>query len=476
MVVRKVPPLKVVVDTVFENRTDTGNAKRMAALYADKIRYCPTFKAWYVWDGRIWARDTSLEIMKLAKATVRTMTREAVLHPDDEERRKRIQHCLSAESTAKLRAMVENAQSELVLRPEEMDADPYLLCVENGTLDLRTGKLRRHDPADFITLMAPVEFLPAATDDRWEELLKRFVRDDDGKEEFLRRAAFASLTGTTSDKVFINLYDDNDGNTGKTTFIESLIRVWGPYAAIVNAESFLSKAHGSPGIRSDIAALAGKRLVVSSETPPGRKLDTALMKKLTQGGGKYQFERKFENPWEGDITFTIWLDGNSVAKANAEDSPLFDRWRLTPFKHKFVGKPDKRWLERAAASPEFRAAVLAWVVAGRRTWLADGVGSAPSVDKAGVEVRETMDPLRDFWEQCCRFGSDAYFTPSALLMERYETWCLGQPGAPRPINKASFEALLKSRGAMNKPRRVDGRLVRGWAGVQLRKPFVLKRN
>jgi phage/plasmid-associated DNA primase len=53
------------------------------------------------------------------------------------------------------------------------------------------------------------------------------VRADPGKEEFLQRAAFASLTGDTSDKAFMNPYDENVGNTGKTTFIESLLATFG---------------------------------------------------------------------------------------------------------------------------------------------------------------------------------------------------------------------------------------------------------
>jgi putative DNA primase/helicase len=465
-------------DDVYRHMTDTGNAERFAMLFGELTRYCPALKGWFIWNGRIWARDDGLQIMTMAKKTVRQMLTEAATIADDDDRKARFKHCFASESVAKLRAMTEAAQSDLVVRPQELDANPYLLCVENGTLDLRTGELREHDPADLITLMAPVEYKPNATEPRWEELLDKFVRPDDGKEAFLQRAAFASLTGTTSDKVFINLYDENDGNTGKTTFSESLLVALGPYGGIVNAEAFLTRPNGAPAIRSDLAALAGKRMVVSSETPPGRKLDTALMKKLTQGGGKYVFERKYENPWEGDITFTIWLDGNSVAKANAEDNPLFDRWRLTPFKHKIAkASVDKRWMEKAAASPQYRSAVLAWAMKGRVAWLKEGIGSAPSVDAATAEVRAEMDPLRRFWDERCHFAphtaADPHFATRAMIWQCYSEWVAGQPNT-RAINEDSFMALLKAHDVKYALTRFGGKPTWGWQGIRLEAPVNIR--
>src|SRR3954453_9039826 len=77
---------KAAAKPLYEHRTDTGNARRMAALYAGKILFCATFRAWLIWNGRYWARDESLEIERLAKQTVEQMHREAREHPNEEER------------------------------------------------------------------------------------------------------------------------------------------------------------------------------------------------------------------------------------------------------------------------------------------------------------------------------------------------------------------------------------------------------
>lgn len=469
VVVEAIEP-EVPIEEIYQHRTDTGNARRMVALHRDSIRYCPALKSWFIWNGRVWARDLTLEIMKIAKATVIQMHKEATDIEDDEKRKARVGWCLASESTGKLKAMVENAQSELVITPNDLDADPFVLCCENGTLDLKTGELRDHLPGDLITFMAPVRYEPLTVDVRWEEVLDLFVRPEDGKEVFLQRAAFASLTGDTTDKCFINLYDEANGNTGKTTFIESILSVLGPYGATVNAEAFLASPHGSSkGIRSDLAMCAGKRMVVSSETPPSRRLDTALMKKLTAGAGTYQYEEKYANPWQGRITFTIWLDGNSVAKANAEDHPLFNRWRLTPFKHQLPrGRVDPKWVERVTADGSYRAAVLAWAMKGRVAWLRKGIGTARVIEQAVAEIRDEMDPLREFWR---RFEFDpngpegsVFFVASRAMKSAYEAWANVE--MDRPLRETDFVALLKAKGVANGTQKKDGKVARGWFGVR----------
>jgi putative DNA primase/helicase len=45
--------------------------------------------------------------------------------------------------------------------PEHLDKDPYLLNCLNGTINLKTGTLKKHCKTDLLTKLAPVEFDPA---------------------------------------------------------------------------------------------------------------------------------------------------------------------------------------------------------------------------------------------------------------------------------------------------------------------------
>ena len=150
--------------------TDLGNAERLVQLQGHDLRYCHPWWKWLVWDRKRWKIDDTGEVYRRASDTVRTMYAEASRLEaeasqlgDDatEERRKRLAEVAEAlsewarksESRSRIEAMVRLAQSRPgipVLR-HELDSDNWVLNCENGTLDLRTGRLKEHRREDFIT-------------------------------------------------------------------------------------------------------------------------------------------------------------------------------------------------------------------------------------------------------------------------------------------------------------------------------------
>ena len=72
-------------------------------------------------------------------------------------------HAMHSESSRRRKAAVEAASwiPELNIQTDDLDTDPYLLNVQNGTVDLRTGELLEHRQGDFITRMANVEYDPS---------------------------------------------------------------------------------------------------------------------------------------------------------------------------------------------------------------------------------------------------------------------------------------------------------------------------
>ena len=73
--------------------------------------------------------------------------------------------------------MISLSQSEpgIPVLPDELDASPDLLNVLNGTIDLRSGKLREHRREDLITKIVPIEYDPDANAPAWETFLGRVL-------------------------------------------------------------------------------------------------------------------------------------------------------------------------------------------------------------------------------------------------------------------------------------------------------------
>ena len=128
---------------------------------------------------------------------------------------------LKCQAGSKRRAMIESARSEpgIPILPDDLDRDPWLLNVLNGTLNLRTGKLEPHRKKALITKLAPVQYEPADSLNWWI-FLERIFNHDLDLIKFLQRAVGYTLTGKSSEQCLFFLY--GRGANGKTTFLNTI--------------------------------------------------------------------------------------------------------------------------------------------------------------------------------------------------------------------------------------------------------------
>jgi phage/plasmid primase-like uncharacterized protein len=178
-------------DTKIEPRqTDLGNAHRFARDHHGNIRYCWPWSKWLVWNGRFWARDETGEIHRLAERTVRAMYAEAVESPSPERREALVRWALKCESHERRIKMLASAQAieGIPIRPGDLDRDPWLLNVRNGTIDLRTGTLRAHVREDYITRCLDVDYDSDAKCPAWERFLSQVFADAEETIAYVQRA------------------------------------------------------------------------------------------------------------------------------------------------------------------------------------------------------------------------------------------------------------------------------------------------
>ncbi len=437
------------------NGTDLGNCGRLIAGHGADLRYCYPWGRWLVWDGRRWAVDSSGEVHRRAKRTVKGIYREAADATDDESRKALAKHAMRSEAENRILAMVSLAKSEVPVLPEELDKDPMFLNVLNGTIDLRSGELREHRRGDLITKLAPVEYDPDAEAPTLEAFLERVLPGEELR-RFVQRAAGYSATGDTSEQcMFIH---HGPGANGKSTFQETLAAALGDYAMRTPTETLLVKRSG--GVPNDVARLKGARFVTASETEEGRRLAEPLIKDLT---GQDTISARFMRAEWFDFkpTHALHLSTNHKPEIRGTDAAIWRRIRLIPWAVTIpTAEQDKKLPEKLRAE---LPGVLAWIVRGCSAWLREGLKAPEAVRRATMGYRAEMDVLAAFLADCCVRGENEEEF-AGELWGAWKRWS-EETGEQQGTQKR-FGGRLAERGFLNHRDSKTGRKV--WAGLSLR--------
>lgn len=441
--------------------TDMGNAERLVHRFGNDIRFCPARNRWLLWKGSHWEWDDRNDIEKLAKQTVRAIFQEAVTAKDDKV--KDIgKHAVRSESAARIKAMIDLAQTEngVAIRPSELDPDPWLLNVANGTLDLRTGKIRPPSRADLITRKIDTPFDPEAASPLWTKFLHTVMAGNDGLIHFLRKAVGYSLTGETREQVLF--FSHGRGANGKSTFIETITGLMGAFSKHTRPETFMLKNTDSSA-NNDLAELEGCRMVAAVELEEGKRLAEVLTKQAT-GGDTLKARYLFQEFFEFQSQFKLWLCGNHKPRITGTDLAIWRRIRLIPWT---VTIPENEQDKELTAKLKAEwPGILAWAVQGCLDWQREGLTAPVEVMAATASYRREMDILGDFFDNCIQTGENITITVKELY-DAYVSYCEANGESIKErLGKKKFGVRVSERGFDQFSATGN---VQTWIGLKLKK-------
>lgn len=247
-------------------------AYRLAERYQDKLLHVAGI-GWHSWDGRRWAADDRGEAKRAVLAELRQALSDSL---NDKELRADVRKCESASGVAGVLDLAA-ALVPFAATVADLDSDPHLLNVANGTLDLHTLKLRPHAPADRITKICRGAYQSDTESPLWQAFLTR-VLPDEGVRGFVQRLAGVGLLGTVREHVLAILI--GVGANGKSVFDKAIRYALGDYACTAEPDLFMHRENAHPTGEMD---LRGVRWVAVSESEKDRRLAESTIKRLTGG-------------------------------------------------------------------------------------------------------------------------------------------------------------------------------------------------
>jgi putative DNA primase/helicase len=215
---------------------------------------------------------------------------------------------------------------EMRVSDEALDAQPHLLNVANGTLNLEALELRPHDPNDLLTKITAASYRPDADAPEFQKFVDYFLPDPEVR-AYVQRTLGAALLGHHQEIV---LYFYGVGANGKSTLMRAAREALGDYGVELNADVFIArKGRASVADREQIAVLQGARLAITDEIDQGNLLAEAQLKWLTAPASSSQ--RKYGHEFTFQNQASIVISANHLFDVRGTDDGTWRRWALVPF-------------------------------------------------------------------------------------------------------------------------------------------------
>jgi len=397
--------------------TDATTAERLLKQFGKDIRYIAPWKKWIVWNGANWETDSGALIHTKGLEIVRNIYAEIYKTADYREQMEIEKYAVKSESTRQRENFVRAARYILDLNAavDDLDRDPWLLNVENGTVDLRTGELLPHRQEDMITKIAKVQYDRNAEYPKWKQFIREIMGYKGDLIAFIQTAAGWAVSGDISEQSMFILY--GTGANGKSTFLNVVMHILGDYAVTTYAETFMKRSNET--LTNDIARLRGTRFVATTETEQGKRLSEHLIKQAT---GNDQLTARFLYGEHFNFlpTFKIFMASNHKPVIKGTDHGIWRRIKLIPFTTLITEEKRDRHLEQKLL--EEKPGILNWLIEGVLRWRKEGLNTPSVVLNATDEYRGEMDVIGNFMRERC-VQKPGVMVRARELFRAYQEWC-----------------------------------------------------
>jgi putative DNA primase/helicase len=419
--------------------SDQWLASKVVKAARGVLRFLPAKEQWLVWNKGRWQPDAEMMAEDLIKLELRKIaawvdgggaSKTEVAKADKESR----DICSSGKLTAVMRLV--KSDRAIAVAVESLDHDPWILNTPGGVVDLKTGNMKQADPDQLCTRSTSVTpvYEPAPL---WQRFLADATNGDVALQGYLQRLAGYCLTGSTREHKFAFVY--GLGGNGKGTFMNAIMGIMAGYHRDSPMETFV--ASNNDRHPTELAALAGARLVTATETQAGKRWDESKLKRLT-GGDPITARAMREDFFTYRPQFKLVFQGNQKPEIRDMDLAMKRRTHLVPFTH----QPPKIDMQLGEKLEQEFPQILAWMIEGCLEWQKIGLVAPALVEAATEEYFAENDPIGSWLAECTTAGSSN--TRSLDLFGSWKEWANQRNYYVGHI--ARFTSMMQARGIVKR--------------------------
>ena len=426
----------------LDSHGDVRNARAFAHKWRGQLVCVTTRGKWLQWHDQKWQLCEKDEHIAHAKQCCSDIlaSATAMFGANPETGKRLVADAMAAHNLPKIIAMLKLAVSEpgMAVTDRELDADPMLLGVQNGIVDLHRGHLLFNYPEMRVTRYCNADFVEDAPCPRWITFLNQIFQEDEETIESVQRLLGYTLTGLVTEEVLVICY--GHGSNGKSVFSNVIHKIIGGYATTSPPSLLTARKADDTSPRNDLAALAGARYVSINELQAGDRLDEQVVKMLA---GREPISARFlhREYFEYMPNFTAWLRTNHKPIITGGDDGIWRRLVVLAFRRKFDGDEKDPSLEGKLLAE--RDGILQWMLDGTRKYLKDGLKLSPRIRQENATYRKDSDLIGEFLEDAMEVDTTAKINQQTTY-ELWKQWCIDN--GFRVSSKKSFTQRLAERG------------------------------
>ena len=393
--------------------TDVSNAQLFRDMFSQEVCWAKNLGGWYIYNGKYWQPDDNNKIRQYQiKVYEKLMEQMAEFQGDNDALDLFAKHVKNSGSAGRMDAMLTCAHAYMGISNDQFDADPNLFNCNNGTINLLDQAFQKFCPKDYITKISPVDFRPGSACPVWEKFIDDVFLGNRETINFIQRAIGYSMTTSVQEHCMFIFY--GLGRNGKTTFINTISKIFGMYSLGCPASSLTKKQN--QGVPNDIARLKGARMVTSSENNQNVVLDESVVKQLT---GDDRITARFLNKefFDYQPTFKIFLATNHKPDIRGTDEGIWRRIRMIPFDLNLTSnQEDQKLTEKLNAE---LPGILLWCIEGFKRWRESGLQTPQKILDATKNYRDEEDDIGQFIEDHCLVDPE-YFVPIEKFNKQFK--------------------------------------------------------
>ena len=419
-------------------RNHRGNAFYMDYLYGENIKWVWDMKRFMLWDGSKWTLDNDGHT--LTKAAFDVIRQNQTRYAEELERRAAglmevvtevraegrkndgsIGAAVAEQDAAQKLAnkwatwatqngMDQNVSSSInlwkaneknAINSNILNADPLLLGMKNGVLELGNGtvRLRKSKREDYITVATNVDYVQGGWEElqrkggdtlkgvvMWKQYLNKFIPDEELR-SFIQKLLGYSLLGDNRERLLVFFFGTT--STGKTVMVDALQSALGEYWADFPMSIFNDADEKKPMLLN----LRNKRVITTDEVGVAQGMDEATAKRLAgdaSNSGRYLNSSETHTFHMKALPIIATNNPPSVPHA---DAGLARRLCVIPFNHQTGTEGAHIKNEMLAVAKE---AILVWLVEGYIRYSVEGISRETWPESVTSATVDFTDELSDF--------------------------------------------------------------------------------